>query len=472
METVQSQFDRMPPHDIDSELCVLASMMIAPKDSGIISQVKGIIAGEDFYQADNQIIFEVLVEMDAKEMAIDAVLLSAELESRTLLQEIGGRDYLRKILNTVPSYAHAEHYAKNVKETSLWRQVIAKSNDILRAAYSPRKIGEAAAEISSYSAVFSEIAVKGCSNKIQHIGDVMAAVVSPSDDEDGIATGITDLDDLIGLLPFGQFAVVGGRPGMGKSQLVKQTILNIASAGTPAGLVSIEEGGRKIAQNLLANLSGVENHRIAFRRTGTMERGALQDALSVGSALPIFYDESSTRISEIESTITRMVLKHRCKFIAVDFLQLIDAETQGDNENRELTLISNTLKRIFKRLKVASMVAAQLNRGGDNREVRKPTLKDLRGSGTIEQNADIVILLHREDYYRQHDEGFTPDHQLQAIIAKHKNNAQAVVPLYFSGKFQRITNWNGGLGVDPNAPKGTSVFEPHEKAHSTYDDHF
>lgn len=470
MHEHDSQFDRLPPHSVDAEMCVLASMTIAPKDAGVISEIKGIIGKDDFYQADHEIIFSALVDMHDFDKAIDAVQLCDELQSRGLLEEIGGKSNIRKIIDTVPSYAHGSHYAKTVKEKSLLRQLIAKSNDMLRSAYAPSKIGDAASMIAEYAGDLSSIAVTGCSEKIQHISGAMQDVVDPPREPDGIPSGITDLDNVIGVLPFGQFVLVGGRPGMGKSQFLKQTIINIASNGIPCGLVSIEEGGRKIAQNILANLSGVENNKIAFRRTGTMERAALQDGFSRGAALPFFYDDVSARISEIESTITRMVVKHRCKFIAVDFIQLIDAETEGENENREITIISNAIKRIFKRLKVANMVAAQLNRGGDNREVRKPTLKDLRGSGTLEQNADIVILLHREDYYRQNENGFNADHQLQAIVAKHKSNGQAKVPLHFSGPFQRITNWNNGNGVDPNdIVTQESLYREAEKS---YDDRF
>jgi replicative DNA helicase len=444
---IASQFDRLPPQAIDAEMCAIASMML---EKDCIPTVRAIAHRETYYQADHQIVFDVLCQLYDQGAPVDGVILRAELDKRQLLEEIGGTAYLMKILESVPSAAHAAHYAKIVHEKYLLRCAISEANRVLRDAYAPMS-GAPTELLQDAARRFVELASGSSPTRIVTLGDAVNDLMDAmsSGDVARLKTGLFELDDACGGLPFGKFTLIGGRPGMGKSQLSKQILRNVASAGVPCGLVTIEETEQKVAENCLSAESGVENNRIAFRTAGKEEWDAMFATLPRIGRLPFFINDEPTRLPDIEAAITTLAMKHKCRLVAVDYLQLIEGP-QTDNENFNLTKISKVLKQTFKRLNIASLVSVQLNRGNEAGEVRPPRLRDLRGSGSLEQDGDLIVLLHRDDYYKRDENDYQPDHKLQAIIAKNKDNKGGIVPLFFDGKTQRVINWNGGNGdVNP-----------------------
>lgn len=435
-----AEFDRLPPHSIEAEMCVLASMML---DKDVAERVSRAIDGDDFFQADHQVIFDVLVKMYRKGRAVDALLLREELIRRQLLEEVGGGEYLGQILGTVPSAAHGDHYAQVVRYKAVLRRMIDQANKVQRSCYGPQDSLSPTDLCRKYADNFALLAAEGTTDCFRRLGDIAMDVIDAKQRNvvRRIPTGLSELDRVAGGLPIGRFTLVGGRPGSGKSLLCKQFMLNVGGRGEPIGLVTIEESAEKVAENALSNYASVENNHITYNRLNAQEWTDIIAVTPDLMKLDFWVNDEPTRLGDVEGAVTTAAVKYGCKLVVVDYLQLIDPDTGGDNENREITKISNVLKACAKRLDIALVAACQLNRGNETGSVRKPTLRDLRGSGTLEQNGDSIFLLHREDYYHYQEQGYVPTHQLEVIVAKNKDGCQGVVPTTFSGRHQRVTDW-------------------------------
>lgn len=444
MEEQLTQFDRLPPHNLDAEHSAVGSMLLCGTDLATFDATRRLLRSEYFYLADLGIYFDAVCRIRRDGKPIDARIVKADLERSHLFEETGGMSFLAKIIDSVPSAAHGPHYAAIVREMYVLREIIRVSNTALRRVYAASNHDRSAQIAQELVQELSSLAYTGIADKIHTLEEAICEVFERM--EEGkvprIPTGIPGLDGMVGGLPKGKFTQVGGRPSMGKSLLCKQIVLNIAKSGVPCGIVTVEEDRLKIAQNYLSNASGIENNKIIYSTLGAEEWEQVYGAVPRLPGKAIHIADAPVRLSEVEGAISAMVAQHRCEVVVVDYLQLIDPEsTGGENENREITKISKSLKAAFKRTNVAGLVACQLNRANETGGVRKPTLKDLRGSGSLEQDGDLIILLHREDYYRKSEQGFTPTRQLEAIVAKNKDGDTGTVPLYFSGATQTILDW-------------------------------
>ena len=452
---MNDQFSQLPPHSIPSEMCVLASMMIDPQ---AITEVRAIITRDAFYQPDHQILWDTIVRLTDSGRPVDAVLLREELLRTGRLEEIGGSPYLGQILDSVPSSAHAVHYAGIVREKHLWRQCIQSANDLLRAAYGTHHEDDSAAKIAMDAAAnLSAIGAGGSGERFRHISElvheVLERIATGQQRAEFIPTGFRDLDASIGGLRRGAFTMVGGRPGMGKSQFLKAIGQHAASNGFTVCHITIEEDLEKVASNMLSTLSGVENRKLAFGENLHEEDYRLMNATQEQFARMNFYaDDRATRLSEVVAEVMAAKARYGADVVTIDYLQLINPESKGfANQDRELTQISNALKLAFKRTKVAGCVAVQLNRGNENERIpAPPTLRNLRGSGSLEQDGDVILMLHSTDYYRRiGGEQFTPDHQLKVVIGKNKNGPGGTVPIYQDHRNQLLRNWEQTDGPIP-----------------------
>lgn len=420
-------FDRLPPQDIDAERCALGSLMLA-NSVDEFEMIRRYLRGDDFYQPDHQIIFDVIVEMRKSHTAIDAVTTRNALDRKKLLDEIGGTSYLGEIIASVPSAAHGEHYAKIVKEKADLRRCIEASNDLIRAAYAPLD-GDVSNMLQSSIIRLNDIASNGRVANAKSIGEIAVEVLEGLERRDSkrLLSSLRPLDMQIGGFPIGGFSMIAARPGMGKSLVLKNILLGSALAGVRTGLISIEENNGKVGENILSYLSGVNNKRLSCGEIGPEEWASLADAASTTSPIPMFVDDTPVSIDQVEAAITSMAIRHKCQMIAVDYLQLIDGDEE--NENREITLVSRRLKAAFKRLRVAGIAAVQLNRKNENSDTKRPKLDSLRGSGSLEQDGDLIILLHSEDYYRRQRGEEYRDNRLLFCIAKNKSGPLADVPM-------------------------------------------
>lgn len=435
---LDNEYLRLPPHDLEAERCLVGSLML---NHGSVSEIKSVIRESDFFQQDNAIVFKVLCDLSDAGKPFDAVIFKNELARRDLLEEIGGVPYLAQILSSVPSAAHLNHYANIVLEKSKLRRVITFCNDGIRRCYAPTELDAADKVAMDLAASASLLATQGRTDDIQSLWDIVTGLID--DRAHGKVTrsssGLLSLDNIIGGLAPGKFTLVASRPGMGKSQLCKQFAYNFAEEGHTVGIVAVEEDDEKIAENTLANFTGYSNNKIAYNQLQTpdwheMARRFQDRAETAGR---ILVKDTAFSISDILATIHRMVCKLGCRFIIVDHIHLIDAESNG-NRNEQVSKISRELKTTFRKLNVFNAVAAQLNRGSG---IERPELSHLRDSGSLEQDADVVLMLHREDYFRYSEPNFQPDYKLEIHVKKNKSGRLGVAVEKFDGEHQRIEDF-------------------------------
>lgn len=438
-----NQFDRPLPHSIEAEMMVLGSMIVCGKDCReTFTAVRTEINREHFYQIDHQIIYDALNSLYDRGDKIDGGVIAEELRRRGVYEECGGLLYLTQVIESVPSHRHVSQYAKTVKEKYLLRSLVEIANDAIKRAYTPSKEDVAEEYLRSFASKATKLASGGSTNKVHKLGDVVMEILNRPRGEDckRVKTGLFELDDITGGLRFGGKTIVGGRPGMGKSAFLKQLLFNIASGANGAayavGLITVEENREKVAENLLANQSLIPNNRIAFGNTTDAEWDTLIKTAVGMDGVPFFVIDTARKLTSIISAANLLACKYGCRVIGVDHLHIIEGP-MDERREREISAISAELKWAWKDLGVAGVEAAQLNRGSGT---EPPTLASLRDSGSLEQDGDLVVLLHREDYYRKTEADFTPNGILHAIVAKNKDGATATIPLHFDEARQRIEN--------------------------------
>jgi replicative DNA helicase len=437
-QSVARQFDRLPPHSIEAEMCLLASMML---DKEMIGQVVQIVDREAFFQADHQIIFDILVKLYEQNKAIDAIIVKDELAKRQLLEEIGGTAYLGQILNTVPSAAHGAHYAGIVREKSLLRQLIAASNEILRESYAPQEHADLVVD-KAEKRIF-EIAQKKVGGGMVALESVLHEVFEMIENrgQRGLETSFRELDDMLNGLQNGEMIVVAGRPSMGKSALAMNMIEGIAAeCGIPCGMFSLEMSKQQLAQRMLCSRGRIDSHKLRRGMLNSEEYRTLANAVGQLAKAPIWVDDSPGLTPlELRAKARRLKLQHNIRCLVIDYLQLMEAPGP-DSRQQEITEISRTIKSVARELNVPVIALSQLNRASEGREGHRPRMSDLRESGSIEQDADVVMLLHREDYYKMGEPDFQPDNIAEIIIAKQRNGPTGTVKLFFDTRSTRFGN--------------------------------
>ena len=437
--SIARQFDRLPPHSIEAEKCVLASIML---EKEVFGQVVQIIDRDAFFQTDHQVIYDQLVKLYDQNRAIDAVILLEELKKRQLLEEVGGAAYLGEILNSVPSAAHGAHYAGVVREKSLLRQLIAASNDILRDAYAPHEQADLVLD-KAEKRIF-DIAQKKVGGSATEIGDLAADVYEMLEDKTrrGIMTGYVELDDMLNGLQNGEMIILAARPSMGKTALAMNMVENIATGENrlPCAVFSLEMSKQQLAQRMLCSLSQIDAHKVRRGMMSNEEYIRMAQVVASLAKVPIFVDDSpSLTPLELRAKARRLKLQNDIKFIMIDYLQLMD--TPGpESRQQQISEISRAVKSVARELNVPVVALSQLNRQSEGRDGHKPRMSDLRESGSLEQDADVVMLLHREDYYRMSDADFTPDNIAEVIVAKQRNGPTGTVKLAFLNKTTRFEN--------------------------------
>lgn len=446
------QFDRLPPHSVEAEMCVLGAMMLCGDRHDVLAEIRAAVNSGDFFQADHQILFDVMAGLSHRGKPIDAMIVREELIRRQLLEEVGGIEYLAAILGGVPSYANGTQYAYRVRETAVLRRLIAVASDTLREAYAPMEDQTPAEIARRFADRATELAASGLADPVVTLGQAALKVLARRDAPTArrIPTGIRTLDDLTGGLAKSKFTLIGADPRVGKSQLLKQFGLNISATGRAFGLVTVEEDQEKVAENMLANQSGVPNHRIAYgvldvptedMRFPKGEWDRVEGAAVKVAGLPFYIDDAQHKLDDIIAAVERMAMKYKCEVVAVDHLHLITCDAQ--TREREVSKISKALKAAFKRCNVAGAVACQLNRGQDAKQ--KPTLRNLRDSGSLEADGDCIMLLYREDVARfaEIGKGYVPTGILEVSIPKNKDGRMGELGLKFDGEHQHVRDLRG-----------------------------
>lgn len=445
LHPVEGPPDRVPPQDIAAEQCVLGSMLMS-KDA--IADVVEVIRGVDFYRPAHETIYDTILDLYGRGEPADGVTVAAELQRRGELARIGGAPYLHTLMSMVPSAANAGYYAAIVREKAILRRLVEAGTKITQIGYSgdgdiDQLVDRAQAEVYSVTDTRRKEDYAPLSEIMEATLDEIEAIGSHGGQMIGVPTGTADLDALTNGLHPGQLIIVAARPGVGKSVLA----LNLArSASIHNGLTSVifslEMGRTEITMRLLSAEARIPLNHL---RQGTMTDDDWQKlARKMGevSNAPLFIDDSpNMTMMEIRAKCRRLKQRHDLRLVIIDYLQLMTSGKKVESRQVEVAEFSRSLKLLAKELEVPVVALAQLNRGPEQRTDKRPMLADLRESGSLEQDADLVILLHREDAYER--ESSRPG-EADFIIAKHRNGPTADITVAFQGHYQRFVDMAQG----------------------------
>ncbi len=445
---------RSMPESLAAEAAVLGSMIIDPE---CISEVVEQVTTDAFYRIENRYLFEAILELYQKNPSqrlnngergtgLDLVLLRDELEKRKQLEEVGGVEYLAKVVDSVPSSANVNYYAGIIKEKMLLREIIAAASEILDDAYS--EAGEPNEKLDEAERKIFAVTDKKITGSASLLRDLVSHTYELIEKREGshvtgLATGYHELDGLCCGLQNGEMIIIAGRPSMGKTSLA----LNIAEyigaeLRIPVAIFSLETGRQQLAERFLCSGSEIDAQLVRKGMLSTEHYQKLVEACGALSEAPIYIDDTSTLTPlELRAKARRLKSRHDIRCIIVDYLQLMHLGTgRVESRQQEITTISRYIKSLARELNVPVVVLSQLNRAPEGREGHKPRMSDLRESGSIEQDADVVMLLHREDYYHRGDKDYQQDSTAELIIAKQRNGPTGVVGLIFREKFTRFEN--------------------------------
>ncbi|MDJ0466170.1 replicative DNA helicase [Streptomyces sp. H27-C3] len=436
-------FERVPPQDLDAEQSVLGGMLLS-KDA--IADVVEVIKGNDFYRPAHETVYTAILDLYAKGEPADPITVAAELTRRGEIAKVGGASYLHTLVQTVPTAANAEYYAEIVHERAVLRRLVEAGTKITQMGYAAD--GDVDDIVNSAQAEIYAVTEQRTSEDYLPLGDIMEgaldeieAIGSRSGEMTGVPTGFTDFDSLTNGLHPGQMIVIAARPAMGKSTLALDFARACSiKAGLPSVIFSLEMGRNEIAMRLLSAEARVALHHM---RSGTMtdeDWTRLARRMPDVSAAPLFIDDSpNLSMMEIRAKCRRLKQRQDLKLVVIDYLQLMQSggSKRAENRQQEVSDMSRNLKLLAKELEVPVIALSQLNRGPEQRTDKKPMVSDLRESGSIEQDADMVILLHREDAYEKESPRAG---EADLIVAKHRNGPTATITVAFQGHYSRFVD--------------------------------
>jgi replicative DNA helicase len=434
-------FERTPPHDLDAEQCVLGGMLLS-KDA--ISDVIEVIGPQDHYRPAHQIVHEAILDLFARGEPADAITVSNELGRRNDLVKAGGAPYLHTLISAVPTAANAGYYAKIVRERAILRRLTEAGTRIVQMGYAAdsdadEMVDRAQAEVYDVTGRRATEDYHSLAEITPGALDEMEAIASRGGMMTGVPTGFSDLDALTNGLHPGQMVVIAARPAVGKSCLALDFARSAAIRHQmPVVIFSLEMARNEITQRLYSAEARVPMHVV---RSGQMTdddwaRMAVRMSEIIDS--PLFIDDSpNMSLMEIRAKCRRLKQREGLKLVIIDYLQLMSSPKRSESREQEVSEISRSLKLLAKELEVPVVALSQLNRGPEQRTDKKPMLSDLRSSGAIEQDADVVILLHREDAY---DKESPRAGEADLIVAKHRNGPTATVTLAFQGHYSRFVD--------------------------------
>ena len=436
--------DRLLPHSVEAEESLIGALLIDPD---ALPKISGTVGAEDFYVTKNRWCYEACLALFERSEAINQVTVAEELVLHERLEEIGGTSYLAHLVRTVPTTIHVEHYAGIVQRTSTMRRLIRTADEIAAIGYE----GDADADVALSKAedLLYRVRSTRSTRDFTHIREVLDQYMEQSASLQAtqdihlspIATGFADLDKLLGGgLQRSDLVIIAARPSLGKSTLAFNIARHAAGNLARVAVFSLEMSAEQIGIRLVASEANVDSHRMRVGLLTSQEEQREHDAIGYLSEIPIYIDETPfQRIVEMRGKITRLHSEEPIDLLIVDYIQLI-AGSSGRSDNRVMDMgeISRSLKSLARELDVPVLALSQLSRAPEQRINHRPLLSDLRESGSIEQDADVVAFIYREDKYvtREEWDKRSPNVQYPAniaelIVAKHRNGPTGSVPLYF-----------------------------------------
>ncbi|MBW4094504.1 MAG: replicative DNA helicase [Acidobacteria bacterium] len=443
----ESELTRTPPQDLVAEQSVLGGMMLS-KDA--IADVVEVIRGNDFYRPSHESIYEAIVDLYGRGEPADAVTVADELTKRQEISRVGGPAYLHQLIQSVPTAANAGFYAEIVAERAVLRRLVTAGTKIVQLGYG--NDGEVEDIVNAAQAEVYAVAERRTAEDYVALKDVMESTVDEieasghrGEGMTGVPTGFYEFDDLTNGLHPGQMIVIAARPAVGKSTFALDWARSAAIKHNLATVIfSLEMGRNELAMRLLSAEASISLQDL---RKGTVKddqwtkiattMGRMNDA-------PLFIDDSpNMSLMEIRAKCRRLKQQHDLKLVVLDYLQLMSSGKRVESRQQEVSEFSRALKLLAKELQVPVVALSQLNRGSEQRTDKKPMISDLRESGSIEQDADMVILLHREDIY---DKESSRAGEADVIVAKHRNGPTKTMVVAFQGHYSRFSNMAGDDG--------------------------
>ncbi|MCC3870011.1 replicative DNA helicase [Terrisporobacter mayombei] len=432
---------RIPPHSVESEQSILGSIIL---DKDAIITVAETINPGDFYKEAHKIIYESMLKLNSNNEPIDLITLIEELRKEGHLDNVGGISYLTSLSTIVPTTSNVKYYANIVKEKSVMRQLIKASNEIINLGYDASTdvqeiLDQAEKSIFDISQEKSGDDIQPINLVLQDTFDMIERLCTQKSDVTGITTGFTDLNKKINGLQRTDLILLAARPAMGKTAFSLNLVQNAALKGDASVAVfSLEMSKEQLVQRMLSAQSNVELSKIKTGSLGESDWPRIIDAMAVLSEANIFIDDTpGIKISEIRSKCRRLKIEKGLDLILIDYLQLMEGEGKNENRQQEIAKISRSLKILAKELDCPVVALSQLSRSPELRKDHRPILSDLRESGSIEQDADIVMFLYRDEYY--HDDSEKKNIG-EVIIAKNRHGETGNVELVWFGQVQKFAD--------------------------------
>lgn len=432
---------RVPPNNIEAERSVLGCMI---QDREALMLGLELLTGEDFYQPAHKEIFEAMRELNNRMQPCDLLTVDNELTRKGTLAGVGGTAYLVELSQSVPSTVNAKAYMQIVDEKSTLRKLITAGADISTACYSET---EPVSDILGMAekAIFDIVMRRSEGSTLTHIAEILPATYNRIQELtrlkgsfDGVPTGFIDLDNLLTGLHGGELVIIGARPSMGKTSFGLNVASYAAEAGNSVAVFSLEMPKDQLAMRLLCADARVDLQDVRHGSLKDQDWIALSSSLGPLASANLYIDDTSgITPTQLRSRCRRLKMEKKLDLIMVDYLQLMTSDSHAENRQNEVSEISRNLKGIAKELNVPLVALAQLSRAGAQRSDKRPILSDLRDSGAIEQDADVILFLHREEYYNPD----TEDKNIaEVIVAKQRNGPLGTVKLAWLGQFTRFAS--------------------------------
>jgi replicative DNA helicase len=439
---------KTPPHDLDAEQSVLGGILIDPP---AISLVLEVINSHHFYKREHQVIFESMLSLYDKRQPVDIVTLGAQLTEDGKLKEIGGTKYLSQLIEAVPSSANIQHYARIIKSQFVKRSLVTMSSRMVEKAYENTGevkdlLNEAEREIFSLSQSYLHQDFVSLKDIVGDTFDRLEEFKKNGEGIRGIPTGYKDVDAKLAGLHDSNLIILAARPGIGKTTFAVNIAINAAlKQKTPVGIFSLEMSKEELVDRLLVGQADIDAWKLKTGRLSDDEISALTQAMGELSEAPIYIDDTpGASILELRSKARKLKIEKGLKLLVVDYLQLIDPGKRIENRSQEVSYISQNLKNLARELKIPVIALSQLSRAIEHRGEKRPQLADLRESGAIEQDADIVMFL----YYENESDDLLDQGKkmIKLFVAKHRNGSTGEIDLMFRGdrvKFYGVDHGSG-----------------------------
>jgi replicative DNA helicase len=424
--------DKMAPHNVEAEQAVLGALLIDPD---AIYKVNTFLVGEDFYVERHHWIYDAILDLNERSEAVDLLTLSDELERRGHLVDLGGAAYLTSLINATPTALNVEHYGRIVERTSTLRRLIGAAGEIAALAYEDTDdVGEA---VDRAEQILFGVSQRRISRAMLPIRDVVSEYYDRIDylyqhkgETIGVPTGFRNLDKILGGLQNSDLIIIAARPGMGKTSLMLSIAQNAARKyDQRVALFSLEMSAEQLVQRLISSETGIDSQRLRIGNLREDEWPTFIQATGALSETMIFVDDTpSISAMQVRTKARRLYAEYGLDLLIIDYMQLMQSDRRTENRVQEISFLSRALKGLARELNIPVVVASQLSRAVEQRTDKRPMLSDLRESGSIEQDADIVMFIYRDDYYTPETE---QPNIAEVIISKHRNGPTGMVPLFF-----------------------------------------